>query len=885
MSDFKKLRRYIALPFRSADRIQRDVDDELGLHIEMRTDELMKRGLSRVDARDQALRDFGDVEDARRFCSNVDAEAQRRHTRAGWIAEIGQDARLALRMLRRAPAFAAATIITLAIAIGASTTVYSVLHAYLIRPLPFPEPHRLMSVIAGPSLDVFPNAPSLRQVDWKRADSLFEATATWDLDGFTIPGAEHAEYVGGAWVSEGFFQALGLNPAIGRGFRKDEYATKAPVAIISHDFWVRRFNADPHVIGTTITTHSTDRPREPTLVTIVGVSPEAFWSINRFNDLLRPLPLAESRVPYLARLKKGATIAETQSRLDAVVRAQLSGEIDPKWHMTIMSTQAEHVANVRPALVVVLGAALFMLLAACGSVAGALVSRMASRRGELAVRMALGGSGGRITRQLLTESAVLATIAGLVGIALAYLLLDVGGSLIEQQLATATPGGVGGLRPDIGIMALAVVVSSIVGIAMGLVPSLTFSIVRGTPGASLLGSARGHSGRPVGTRVRRLLIAGQIAVAMVLLFGAGLMLQTVRGMASTDLGFRAEGVLKGIMLLPRTRYPDSTSQRLVVERILGVAQETPGVRSAAVAVPYPFRGTFQSPVSTEGSSLNERSRPIAAVYTVSAGYFETMEMRVLRGRGIQRIDDERAPPVVVVSDGLARRLSPNGDIIGRRIRMGDDENPWRTVIGIVNETRESFTADAMPDVFVPYAQSPSAFLSIVVRTDRDEATLIEPIKRAVASVDAVLAMSEVESMTAVVARQTSSRRGMTALLGVFSVLALGLSVLGLYASLSYMVVQRRPELAVRLAVGADARAILRLVVGEGLLTAAFGVVTGAAASLLLGRILQNQVYGVSTTDPLTLAVIALTLGVATIAACAVPGLRAARTDAALALRE
>jgi ABC-type antimicrobial peptide transport system permease subunit len=241
---------------------------------------------------------------------------------------------------------------------------------------------------------------------------------------------------------------------------------------------------------------------------------------------------------------------------------------------------------------------------------------------------------------------------------------------------------------------------------------------------------------------------------------------------------------------------------------------------------------------------------------VSAGYFETMEMRVLRGRGIQRIDDERAPPVVVVSDGLARRLSPNGDIIGRRIRMGDGENPWRTVIGVVNETRESFTADAMPDVFVPYAQSPSAFLSIVVRTDRDEATLIEPIKRAVASVDAVLAMSEVESMSAVVARQTSSRRGMTALLSVFSGLALGLSVLGLYASLSYMVVQRRPELAVRLAVGADARAILRLVVGEGLLTAAFGVVTGAVASLLLGRILQNQVYGVSTTDPLTLGVIA-----------------------------
>jgi ABC-type antimicrobial peptide transport system permease subunit len=270
---------------------------------------------------------------------------------------------------------------------------------------------------------------------------------------------------------------------------------------------------------------------------------------------------------------------------------------------------------------------------------------------------------------------------------------------------------------------------------------------------------------------------------------------------------------------------------------------------------------------------------------VSAGYFETMEMRVLRGRGIQRIDDERAPPVVVVSDGLARRLSPNGDIIGRRIRMGDGENPWRTVIGVVNETRESFTADAMPDVFVPYAQSPSAFLSIVVRTDRDEATLIEPIKRAVASVDAVLAMSEVESMSAVVARQTSSRRGMTALLSVFSGLALGLSVLGLYASLSYMVVQRRPELAVRLAVGADARAILRLVVGEGLLTAAFGVVTGALASLLLGRILQNQVYGVSTTDPLTLGVIALTLGVATIGACAVPGLRAARTDAALALRE
>jgi hypothetical protein len=304
MAGFDKLRRYLRMPSRSARRITRDVEDELQLQIDLRAESLEREGLSPAEARAEARRRFGDLDDAMRYCAAVDRDAERSRRASDWLGELQQDANHTLRMLRRTPAFAAATVLTLALATGASTAVYGVLHAYLIRPMPYPNAERLVSVLDAPTFDRFPGAPSLEHVDWRSIDSLFSATATWELDGFTILGGQHAERVTGAWVSQGYFQALSARPAIGRSFLAEEYRAPAPVVIISHGLWERRFGADSGVIGSAVAVHSLKHSDAATIVTIVGVLPRDFWPIQwRESDVLRPLPASTNSMPMLAQLQ------------------------------------------------------------------------------------------------------------------------------------------------------------------------------------------------------------------------------------------------------------------------------------------------------------------------------------------------------------------------------------------------------------------------------------------------------------------------------------------------------------------------------------------------------------------------------------------------------
>ncbi|HUQ80934.1 MAG TPA: ADOP family duplicated permease [Gemmatimonadaceae bacterium] len=889
-------RRYLSLPSRSAARITHDVEEELRLHIEMRAAELEREGRSPAEARAEAMRKFGDLADATRYCADVDRDSERRRRTSNWLADLRYDASHTFRLLRRSPAFAVATVLTLALASAASTAVYGVLHTYLLRPLPFPDAERLVSVTDGPSMDRFPDAPSLRAVDWTGVDSLFDATAAWDLDGFTILGGAHAENVTGAWVSPGYARALGMRVALGRGFREEEYRETAPVVIISHGLWMRRFGGDSGVVGSTVTMHATDRPDAATVVTIVGVTPNGFWPIQwREGEVLRPFTPGGEWMPSLAKLKIGVSRVATQGRLDAFVRAQLHGEIDARWHMTLIPWLERHSARARPVLFMVFGAALFMFLAACGSVAGALVSRMAARRNELAVRLALGGGRARIVRQLLTESLVLATLAGVLGLAIAYGLLVVAGPAVQRLLGTMAPGGAVAFRPTASTMLLSVAVSSLAGIALGTVPALTFlRSDRKTPAFAVLGAGRSNSARGAGARVRRVLIAGQVAIAMVLLFGAGLMFRTIARMQATEVGFRVDGVFAGSLLLPRARYADSASKRQGMERVLSEVTRTTGIRNAALVFPRPFGSAWRMPVFAEGAATTDETAPKTMVYTVSPSYFATMDLPLRHGRTFTAGDDHVSPLVIVVSEALARRLAPNEDVVGRRVRVrvpylpsfdDDDKMPLRTIVGVVGDTQKEFAPNGPPDVYVPYAQNPRSMIAMVVRTDAAEATMFEPAKQAVSKVDPALALSGVETLAASIADEGGQRRGLSVLLGVFAAFSLGLSALALYASLSYAVVQRRAELAVRMAVGADARSILRLVVGEGLAVTLAGAVLGAIASLALGRVLANQLYGVATRDPLTLVAISLVLGVAVVAACAVPGMRAVGTDPALALRE
>ncbi|HJU74170.1 MAG TPA: ADOP family duplicated permease [Gemmatimonadaceae bacterium] len=877
MSDSSRFRRFLRLPRRSRRTIESDIDDEFRFHLEMRERELRSLGRSPTEARREALRQFGDLADAREYCRTADQHAERHSRRRNWLDELRQDVLIASRLMRRNPRFALGATLTLAVGVAAATAAYSVLYAYLVRPLPYPDPDRLAFVIPGPSREPFPNAPSLRTVDWTKVDSVFNGTVAWDLDGFTLAGGDRPEYVDGAWVSPGYLTTLGVRPAVGRAFQPEAYTAGAPpVALISDALWARRFNRDSSIIGTTIRLHSTDRPLENELVTIVGVTAPGTWHVTRFTDVIRPL--TTSRMPSIVRLKSGSTLAQAQAQLNAAVIPQL-GEVPTGWRMSAVPVHEEYTHEVRPILVALFGAAAFMLLIAAGSVAGALVARAAGRRDELGIRGALGASRGRLVRQLLTETFVLAAVAAIAGTLLARFLIEVIASAVGPHLGVSVPGGEARLIPDIMVFALAIIAGSALGALFGLIPAV--AATRGDVAASVR-AGRNVSGpsRPI---MRQSLIGAQIALTVVLLVGAGLMARTVAALRNAPLGFQTAGLLKADVLLPQSRYPDAAARRNVADRALAEIRRVPGIRAAALVFPYPFRQGGAAPISSEAGTRASDVIPRATVHSISPDYFRVMQISLISGRTFDDRDNPDAAAVVIISDGLARDLWSGESALGRRIRIGESEE-WRTVVGVVNETLKTVIGEHSADVYMPYAQAPRAYTSIVVSGTSGTPPTAHDLQRAMARVDDVLALSDIRTLDEIVSQEGASRRMLATLLVGFALFALGLAALGLYASISYVVARRRRELAVRMAIGANAASIMRLVLGEGVVVVTGGVIAGVALSLALARVLASQVYGVATTDTLTLGAIVIIVTLAALSAIAGPLSRALRIDPASAMR-
>jgi putative ABC transport system permease protein len=781
------------------------------------------------------------------------------------------DVRLCLRTLRRQPAFTLTTVMTLGLAIAIATSVFGVLHTYLIRPLPFPEPDRLVQVIAGPSREQFTNPPSLTSVDWRAANTVFAQTVAWDLDGFTLAGGDRPEFVDGAWVSPGYFTVLGLRPAIGRGFLPAEYEAGAQVAVISHALWMRRYRGDSSLVGTTIRAHSTDRPRESEMVTVVGVMPADAWHLSRFTDVLRPL--STPRIPSLARLVPGMTIGEAERRLNAAVLPQLRA-VPSQWRMSLVSAQDEYTYQVRPVLIAACGAALFLLLIGAASVAGAQVARAAARRAEIEVRMALGASRRRITAQLLTESLVISLSAGLTGGALAMLTLGSVGAMAGEHLGAAVPGGPDKLGLGGMILAAGIGISTAIGVAFGLLPAL--SVSRDVRSSSITTSAgKGSAVSTLSPSLRRVLVVTQVAFTVILLAGAGLMSRSLLAIGGEPLGFEPEGVVKAELLLPLGRYPNPSSRRDVINRVISAVDAAPGVRAVAFANPHPFRGVPQpAEIVVEGSTTTTEAGPRAVTYIVTPAFFDVLGIPILEGRRFGQGDDRQSALAAIVSEQLAHRLWPGLSPIGRRLRVGADSS-WRSVIGVVGDMRESVAAQQQSaDVYLPYAQMPRAFVSLLAAVDNDPARVGATLRDAVAGVDDVLALASVEPMTDLIARESQRPRALVVVLTVFAALALGVAMLGLYASLAYVVIQRRREIAIRVAVGASAAAIGRLIAGEAAALVVLGLIAGTALGLMMTRILSTLLYGVALTDGPTYAATAVLLGVAALAASLAPVRRA-----------
>ena len=878
----KRYRRLFRLRFTRADAA--DIDEEFQFHLTMRARELQVQGHSPQRAREMALAQFGDLEDARRFCHAEDDERMRDYRRTLWLDNARQDVLLAVRTLRRQPAFAFSTVVTLGVAIALATSAYGIVNAYLVRPLPYPDPDRLVQVRPTPTREPFPNMPSLEKVDWRVAERVFRDVVTWDLDAFTIAGGDRAESVHGAWVNPGYFSALGMRPAVGRAFEPSEFTSGAPVVILSDAVWSRRYNRDPSLIGRSIRLQSLDNPNLAEVATVIGVMPPDTWHVNRFTDVLRPLRPG-SRYPPIARLKPGMSIPDAERRLNAVVLPQL-GKIDPAYHLSLVGVQQEYTYRLRPTLIALMGGALFLLLIAGASVAGAQAARAAARRAEVQVRTALGASRARITMQLLTESLFIAGVAGIIGATIATGVLATFGRTVGAQLGASIPGGADSLALGPGLLAVVVAIGTLIGAAFGLLPALvlTRAVTRPESLGASFGSQKGTARSAATPVLRRGLIVAQVAFTMMLLVGAGLMARTIVTIATTSLGFDDGHVVKGDVFLPPVRYKDAAAQRAGAERLLAGIAQTPGVRSVATSFPDPLR-IFTGPnIDVQGGAVARAdSGPPAAEYIVTPGYFDVLRIPLRAGRAFGSHDAAAAPPVAIVSELLARQLWPGENAVGRRVRIARD-SVWRTVVGVVGEMQQPVEATPLPELYVPFAQEPLPLMFIIARVAGDPREMETALQRSVGRVDDGLGLANVRPLTELTEATTSRHRALATVLSVFAVLALGLAVLGLYAALAYVVAQRRREFAIRIAVGAPLWAIRSLVMREGVAVVGVGLILGLVLSLALTQLLATQLYGVTPTDPGTFAGIAALLSVSALGAALAPLRQAARVDPAEIMR-
>jgi predicted permease len=870
------MRRYIRLPHSSPKQIDRELDDELSFHLEMRSKELQEAGLSAANADKEARRRFGNVANAREYCRDQDLQREGHRRWSAVFDEAWQDAIIAVRQLKHRPLFAIAALLTLAFGIGANTAIYTLVNAYLVRPFPFPNDDRIAQIIAGPSREFNPNGPNLNNVDWRQVEGAFDGVVTWDLDGFTVVDGGEPEYVNGAWVNPGYFDILGVRTALGRGFSADDFGPDAHVALISHSLWMRRFGGDPSAVGKTVRMHSTDRPANAEIVTIVGVMPASAWHLNQFTDVLRPL--TNGRMPTLARVKPGMPLSEAERRLTAVVRAQLPPSTDAAWHMSLTTLREEYTHDVRPMLLTLGCAGVLLLLLTCANVAGLIAARGAGRRREMGLRAALGAGRGRLVRQLLVEAAVLTAIAGAIGIGLTQLGIRIVSETVQRQLGVTVPGGNANLRVDGTVLAVALVTSVVVVILIGARNAFVGSRSDLASALRLAGAGAGAVDRQSRTRI----LVAQIALAFALLVGAGLTLRSAAAMSAVSLGFEPAGVTRAHVLFPRSRYAEPADRARAMASVLERIGSDPTVVAAATVFPDPFRPAEAAAIAREGAAADASQLPRAMPHTISSGYFDVMRVPVLAGRTFGPADVS-GPPTAIVSDGLAARLWPGQSAIGQRIRIADATD-WRTVVGVVHDVRKTITGELVPDVYVPFDQSPRAYTGIVART-RGDANGGQAIRRGLASVDAALAPSDVASLGEVIGNETARPRALAALLTGFASFALVLAALGLGGAMANLIVQRQRELAVRMAVGATSSDVLRLLLGDSGRVIGGGLAVGAVLAYALSRVLANQLFGITSRDPSTYVVVAIILAAIGMLAAALPGMRVTRIDPASVLRD
>ncbi|MBK8725226.1 MAG: ABC transporter permease [Holophagaceae bacterium] len=791
----------------------------------------------------------------------------------------------AFRGLLRSPGFTATAVLTLALGIGANSAIFSLVDRMMLRPLPLPDPGRLMVVTEYSGRTAAPrdNLSWPDFLDLQREATQFTGLAALRSTGLNLTGDAEPEQVRAGMVTANFFDVLQVQPRAGRGFRAEEGQPGGPRAVVLSDrLWKRRFGADPALVGRTIRVNGDD-----TLVAGVLAPDFEFPYQLRGVDLFVPMALTpdqrQSRGSHflggVGRLKPGATLASARQEVAAII-ARLEKaypESNTNYVAKVVPVQEEVLRKAKPVLWSLLGAVGFVLLIACANVANLLLARSAGRERELAIRAALGADRRRLVAQLLTESLLLGLLGGAAGLLVAQWAAGGLGHILPLRLPP------GGSALDGRVLAFTGVLSLATVLVFGAIPALQAS--RGDLQEGLREGSKG-SASPVQQRLRSTLVAVEVALATALLVGSGLMLRSLWKLQHVDPGFDANGVVIASLDLPVRKYPGAAARRAFSEQVVQRLAAAPGVQSAATADIVPLNGmSTTSSYSVEG--VPDTDRPNVALHQdVSPGYFRTFGIPILQGRTFQAEDSA----VVLVSRQMARRHWPGQDPVGKRISMAGDQGPWLTVIGVAGDVRyESLAEEPAPQFYLPL-MDPAAtgdritLLSVLVRGAAGPETLKPVLKAALREADPEMPLTRVRAMDDLLADDRRESRARTLLFSVFAGLALLLAAGGIYGVTSTLVAQRTREIGIRMALGAQVRDVLRLVVGQGFRTIGLGMGAGLVATVALGRLIQSQLMGISPLDPPTYTAVFAVLGAVALAATLLPALRAAKVDPAVALR-
>jgi putative ABC transport system permease protein len=801
------------------------------------------------------------------------------------------DVRYGFRMLRRSPGFTFVAVLSLALGIGANTAIFSLVNAVLLRPLPFPVPDRLVMVWEDATLAGFPrNTPApANYVDWKRQNQVFDGMAALSWNQFNLVQDGEPEKVTGYSVTSNFFPLLGVEPALGRNFVPEEdTAGRNRVVILSHQTWQERFGGRQSIIGDEILLNDEK-------YTVVGVMPSGFQFLEKYIACWVPMALSAEEsanrgahyLTVIARMKAGVSLEQANADLQTIQQAIARDYPNEAENLGAYAIplREQLAGDLSRPLIVLLVAVGFVLLIACANIANLLLARAANRGKEIAVRTALGGGRMQIVRQLMTESALLAGAGGAVGLLFAVWSFAFLQQLVPPQMALSTT-----LAIDLPILGYALVVSLLTGVIFGLAPALQASRIDLNEALKQGGRSTGaHTG---GNRLRSVMVVAEVALALVLLVGAGLLIQTFFKLRNQYSGLRPENVLTLRTGLARNRYNEHHKRVAFYTQVLERVRALPGVVSAGytTSVPLEWKGGTSGFVP-EGHQARPGLSFDANHRNVSADYLQTLGIPLLQGRYFDGSDNARSQAVAIVNETMAHQYWPDQSALGKRFKIGDpdSERPWLVIVGIVGDVKQmGIDVPVKAEMYLPYQQVPYyawfAPRDLVIRTSVDPTSLIAGVRSEVRAVDPLQPVSNIRTMDQILGEETAPRRLSMTLLATFAGLALLLASIGIYGVLSYFVVQYTPEIGIRLALGAQAGHVLGLVLRRGMTLVAFGVAIGLIASLLLTRWMSSLLYGVSASDPTTFGLIAVMLAAVALLACYIPARRASRVDPLVALR-